>query len=1297
MSTRIRPNRLEVSDRFPMLGFTVRTDGNAKRYEIAIGTSPDLFGPDGKNRRSRSNFYSTRAAGPLPIERGEAVYVLPSEVLARFVGQAKLYYGLATVGNGNGSGGTEVATIPGSGSPYISLSGLSGRSLQRVRLLPNRQRLASNYGKSGSELEWAGDTLTPGTQPAIPPAAKNGTATNEPSAAAPTHYDDGYGPLPPAPPAAPKQDQTAQAKSLADDVSSGEEDAQHGIAGPVPDSYSAALGLSRPLAISPEYPSASRFEPANSKNFRAVSGTRTINRIVIHITDGGGKLNGTVSWFKDPSARVSAHYIVGQDGEVVQMVKHNDVAWHASSANGDSIGIEHEARSPHEWDRKLGHTDPGLMPTDQQYCASAALVSWLCNEFNLPLDRTHILGHSEADPKNPHPDCPNGVWDWDYYMGLVTSGTCTPRTVAASSLASDQSFDENWNDVEVMGQPENYSCWATAASMVVGWRDKVSLDIQALKKWFTGNTGVSSDSGLYAHDNQKLADTLGLVAEPPQSYSVDGFRRLLENYGPLWVGIHTEDGWGHAVAVSGLYGDGTPDNTYVRIHDPWGRVPGTPGKPGYHNPTPGQGSRYTLTFSEFGKEYEAFASSTDGNVNVQILHAADTGGRTIGTGADQTYALAAADATLPAVSPTNAQKGKGEEWHSGKHKHKHHHHHDSPTSAASLADDDANLQPVQLPPAELLSGWKKLVVRGAVDALVTTASGPVGTVFPMLIRMANEQGFSIGVGLGGDAGLLGGAGLGFGLILAPNDNVGIFGSVEVNVGLLAGISAGAKVIMVRGGIEAFNGTSYALGVTVEEGPSISAIALFNSQKEFHGVSFQLGVGVALSPIQIFTGVEKSVSKAVTQSLAASGSVPSWRRSAISVPMQEEAATQPASTTSGFGVSDDARRTLKCIQQETEQGRPISFIVRYLMREMSLAETTALSDAGLPIVSCYELNAGDPDIKAYTRKKGKEDGKRAFAKAQAVGQPAGTPIYFAIDTDPGQQRQVILDYFEGVKEGCAQFLADLAAKGLPSVVYDIGVYGGRCALEWCKDQGIATWFWQAFAPAWCSNSNGQVWPGANIHTWTRDSATPLPCGRETFDRLEGWGNEGGWTVAAADQSQALSVRLPAPPPKRSYVRGQAVDSQPRMIANSAVNTVTGAEGNITWELDQFPGMKMGAQSAVAPLQSAETIQLSNWPYCDHAGGGRSAAWFTVDWKFSGQALGQVRISSTGTQQGPQPLRVEARIEDGKNRDASTVSLAVRFTYHFSTTEGPEVVALTDLVLYSDGSIDQRSNWTSQAAA
>ena len=231
MATQFQPTRLEVSDRFPMLGFTVRTDGTARRYEIAIGTSPDLFGPDGKANRTRSNFYSSRVAGPLPIERGEAVYVLPPEVLVRFLGQQKLYYGLATFSNGANT--PEIVAMPTGGSPYIKLSGLTGRSLQRVRLLPSRQRTAAGYGAGGSEMEWSGDAAAPGMKPASPPAPQG---NGDKPAVAPNgsaHYDDGYGPLPPSAASEPAK---SQAKSLADNYTTqDDEDSRHEIGGPIPD------------------------------------------------------------------------------------------------------------------------------------------------------------------------------------------------------------------------------------------------------------------------------------------------------------------------------------------------------------------------------------------------------------------------------------------------------------------------------------------------------------------------------------------------------------------------------------------------------------------------------------------------------------------------------------------------------------------------------------------------------------------------------------------------------------------------------------------------------------------------------------------------------------------------------------------------------------------------------------------------------------------------------------------------------------------------------------------------------
>jgi N-acetyl-anhydromuramyl-L-alanine amidase AmpD len=332
--------------------------------------------------------------------------LVPAAVLSRFAGNERLYYSLATFRDRDRSG-LEIMRVPPEAAPSIYLSkSFSGRT--RGFTTP---RLGANYnGNQSGPLEWAGDS-TPGASPAPLPASSGKT----PIAAAksiPFRYDDGFG-----------DDLWATGQEA--DVSS--VDDAHGIEGPIPDTDPAvaAQGLTytRPLTAS-EYPGASRFEPANPGNYRHVTGTRTIDRIVIHITDGGSKISGTIGWFKDPKAKASSHYIVGRDGEVVQMVHHNDVAWHASSANGDSIGIEHNANS-----------ETGLLPTEAQYCASAKLVSWLCGQFNLPMDRDHVLGHSEADPHTTHTDCPNSIWDWDYYMPLVTSGACPPPKSASQSLA----------------------------------------------------------------------------------------------------------------------------------------------------------------------------------------------------------------------------------------------------------------------------------------------------------------------------------------------------------------------------------------------------------------------------------------------------------------------------------------------------------------------------------------------------------------------------------------------------------------------------------------------------------------------------------------------------------------------------------------------------------------------------------------------------------------------------------------------------------------------------------------------
>ncbi|MGH3002297.1 MAG: N-acetylmuramoyl-L-alanine amidase [Gaiellaceae bacterium] len=150
---------------------------------------------------------------------------------------------------------------------------------------------------------------------------------------------------------------------------------------------------------------------------KASRGRKEITTIVIHATDGG-TLGGNVWWLSGGHSHASAHYVISRDGSIVQLVHLSDIAWHSgnSEVNEHSIGIEH-----------VGDTDDPSGFTTAEYRSSARLVAWLVRRYDIPVDRTHIIGHSQVpDPDNPllfggsdHHTDPGPYWRWGYYMNLV--------------------------------------------------------------------------------------------------------------------------------------------------------------------------------------------------------------------------------------------------------------------------------------------------------------------------------------------------------------------------------------------------------------------------------------------------------------------------------------------------------------------------------------------------------------------------------------------------------------------------------------------------------------------------------------------------------------------------------------------------------------------------------------------------------------------------------------------------------------------------------------------------------------
>ena len=125
--------------------------------------------------------------------------------------------------------------------------------------------------------------------------------------------------------------------------------------------------------------------------------------VVVHIMDG--TLVGTDSWFANPTSQVSAHYGIGKNGEVHQYVQENDAAWHAGRVDASvwglikpninpnlyTIGIEHEGKPDDIW-------------TEAMKQASATLIREICQRWQIPIDRNHVIGHFEIFSKKPN--CP---------------------------------------------------------------------------------------------------------------------------------------------------------------------------------------------------------------------------------------------------------------------------------------------------------------------------------------------------------------------------------------------------------------------------------------------------------------------------------------------------------------------------------------------------------------------------------------------------------------------------------------------------------------------------------------------------------------------------------------------------------------------------------------------------------------------------------------------------------------------------------------------------------------------------
>ena len=164
-------------------------------------------------------------------------------------------------------------------------------------------------------------------------------------------------------------------------------------------------------------------EQAPSPNFGPRRGCDCPDMVILHFT-GMDDLDAARTRLCDPVPEVSAHYIVGRDGRVIQLVAEANRAWHAGKShwagwddiNSRSIGIELD------YPGSLRNYPP--YPEPQMSALEALLGDISARHQILP---ANVLGHSDIAPSRK-PD-PGPKFDWTRLARRGLAET-TPKPVA---------------------------------------------------------------------------------------------------------------------------------------------------------------------------------------------------------------------------------------------------------------------------------------------------------------------------------------------------------------------------------------------------------------------------------------------------------------------------------------------------------------------------------------------------------------------------------------------------------------------------------------------------------------------------------------------------------------------------------------------------------------------------------------------------------------------------------------------------------------------------------------------------
>ena len=129
----------------------------------------------------------------------------------------------------------------------------------------------------------------------------------------------------------------------------------------------------------------------------------SVKDIAIHyVANPGSTAQNNHDYFDQPETQVSAHFVVGLDGEIIQCLPLNEMSYATNDRNKDTISIE------------VCHPDETGQFNQATYDSLVKLTAWLCD--NCGISRENVIRHYDVTGKPcplyfvDHPDA------WEQFL-----------------------------------------------------------------------------------------------------------------------------------------------------------------------------------------------------------------------------------------------------------------------------------------------------------------------------------------------------------------------------------------------------------------------------------------------------------------------------------------------------------------------------------------------------------------------------------------------------------------------------------------------------------------------------------------------------------------------------------------------------------------------------------------------------------------------------------------------------------------------------------------------------------------